>query len=60
MSNRTKIHKIKQAIKECDRYISKEGKRSDDLRPKEIKELLDWYISHKEKLILMLDELSNP
>ena len=46
--------KIREAIAECDSYIAKESSRDDDLRPDEIKKLLGWYFTHREKLIEML------
>lgn len=50
----TNRNKIIQAIAECDRYIALESKRSEDLRPIKIKQLLDWYIAHRVKLLSML------
>ena len=47
-------HKIKSAIIECDNYIAKEQPRSEALRPQETKDLLAFYINHREKLIEML------
>lgn len=52
MSNRSKIT---QAIADCNRYIALEGARSADLRPADIQKLLDWYIAHRAKLLLMLE-----
>lgn len=47
--------KILDAIADCDRYIAKESARSADLRPVKIQELLDWYIGHRAKLVVMLE-----
>lgn len=50
------IRSIKNAIADCNRYITKESARAADLRPAEITKLLDWYIAHRAKLLAMLDE----
>jgi hypothetical protein len=42
--------RIKESIKECDRYIALESPRSEDLRPQEIKDLLAFYIAHRANL----------
>lgn len=46
---------VESAIKQCDRYIDKEGSRSADLRPAQTQKLLDWYIQHRSKLQGMLE-----
>jgi len=51
--------RIAKAINECDRYIAKEGPRDPELRPPDIKKLLDFYIEHRESLVSMLDEINN-
>jgi hypothetical protein len=51
MDNQTRL-KIKRAIADCDTYIAKESLRADDLRPLETQKLLEWYIAHREKLIV--------
>lgn len=53
MSESTR-NKILRAINECDRYITKESARADDLRPLEIQERLAYYRAHRQKLIGML------
>lgn len=50
--------KIIESIAECDRYIAREEARSADLRPPEIAQRLEWYKTHREKLIRMLEELA--
>lgn len=49
-----KIRRIKQAIAECDVFISKESIRNPKLRPKDIQQHLDFCINHREKLKAML------
>ena len=45
---------INEAIAQCNTYIAKESARAADLRPAETQKLLDWYYSHRAKLIEML------
>lgn len=51
----SQVRKVQEAIRECDRYIAKEGSRSEDLRPVEIQKLLAWYIAHRAKLLSLLN-----
>lgn len=44
------IRRIRDAIAECERFISKEEARDPSLRPKEADDLLNFYISHKTAL----------
>ncbi len=53
--NKMQRQKIQSAIDDCNRYIAKESARSADLRPVDIAKLLDWYISHRAKLLAMLE-----
>ncbi len=53
--NESTRKKILSAISDCDRYIKKESTRSDDLRPAEIRQRLDYYINHRAKLAGMLE-----
>ena len=46
--------RIRQAIAECDLFISKESPRSADLRPADVAKLLAYYITHRAKLVEML------
>jgi len=46
---------LESALKETQRYIAKESARADDLRPLEVQELLEKYITHEAKLIKMLE-----
>ena len=46
--------KILAAIADCDRYITREERLSDDLRPAEVRERLAWYKQHRAKLQDML------
>ncbi|WP_434695200.1 hypothetical protein J3P89_18300 [Pseudomonas sp. Z1-14] len=48
------IRRIKDAIAECDRFISKEDVRNPSLRPSEATQLLSFYIEHKATLEGML------
>ena len=50
------INKIRSAIADCNSYIAKESARSEDLRPAETANLLQWYIAHRAKLLKMLEE----
>lgn len=55
MLTKEQTSRVFQAIAECDRYIAIESPRSADLRPVEIARLLDSYISHRAKLVGMLE-----
>jgi hypothetical protein len=46
--------RIMQAIKECDAFIAKEQPRNEALRPQEMKDLLAFYIAHRNKLQAMI------
>lgn len=48
------IQKIKSAIAECDRFISKEESRDASLRPADMQQHLDFCKTHKAKLEGML------
>ena len=48
------IRRIKDAIADCSRFITKEEIRNPALRPAETSELLDFYRSHKVTLEGML------
>ena len=48
--------RILQSIEECDRFITKEQPRREDLRPQEMKDLLAFYISHRAKLQAMITQ----
>lgn len=42
------------AIQDCNRYIAKEAGRNSELRPIDVQNRLNWYYSHREKLLSML------
>jgi hypothetical protein len=46
--------RIMQAINECDAFIAKEQPRNEALRPQEMKDLLAFYIAHRNKLQAMI------
>ena len=48
------VHRVHEAIAECDRYIAKEGPRNPDLRPEWAAKHLEFCKNHKAKLIAML------
>ena len=48
-------NKIKSALASTQRFIDLESKRSVDLRPLQVQDLLEWHIQHKKKLLSMLD-----
>lgn len=50
------VRRVKEAIAECDRYISLESPRSADLRPPEIAKRLEFYINHRAKLVTLIGE----
>lgn len=54
MLTKDQERRVIEAIAECDRYIAKEGPRNAELRPADAQQHLDFCISHREKLILML------
>lgn len=58
--DKIQTQKIQSAIDDCNRYIAKESARSADLRPVDIAKLLDWYISHRAKLLAMLEAAQLP
>lgn len=45
---------IRSAIADCNDYIAKESARSAELRPAQIAKLLEWYVTHRAKLLAML------
>jgi hypothetical protein len=47
--------RITQAIDECSRFIEREEKHSAALRPADIQKLLEFYYSHRIKLLGMLE-----
>jgi hypothetical protein len=47
--------RITQAIDECSRFIEREEKRNPDLRPADTQSLLEFYYSHRIKLLGMLE-----
>lgn len=46
--------KIKSALADTEKYIEKESKRDSSLRPKDVQDRLNWYMSHRDKLRSML------
>jgi hypothetical protein len=49
----SQIQRIKDAIRDCDRFIAK---REASSRPEEMLELLEWTRQHRVKLLEMLDQ----
>jgi hypothetical protein len=47
--------RITQAIDECSRFIDREEARNAALRPADTQSLLDFYYSHRIKLLGMLE-----
>jgi predicted nucleic acid-binding Zn ribbon protein len=58
MNTQEKARRIRLAIADCDRFIAIESPRSEDLRPQDAKEYLEFCIAHKERLIAMLHDLA--
>lgn len=55
MSN-DQIIRVKQAIAECDAFITKESQRPAYTRPADMQKHLDFCIAHKSRLIEMIGE----
>jgi hypothetical protein len=49
------VKKIENEILNCDRYIQKESRCSSDIRPEKVQNILNQTISHREKLISLLN-----
>lgn len=49
------FHQIRGGIKECERFIELESKRSADLRPASVTQHLEFCKRHKIKLQQVLD-----
>jgi hypothetical protein len=45
---------ILSAIGDCNRYIAKESARADDLRPADVQKRLEWYRTHRARLLAMV------
>jgi hypothetical protein len=54
MTTQEQKRRIIEAIAECDRYIEREGKRIESLRPESEKKHLNFCLSHRAKLNEML------
>lgn len=55
MSN-DQIIRVKQAIAECDAFITKESQRPAYTRPADMQKHLDFCIAHKSRLLKMIGE----
>lgn len=58
MTAESRIHRIRQSIAECERFIAKEGPRDAALRPADMQKALDHAIAHRARLLAMLDKLA--
>lgn len=52
--NKEQITRVKQAISECDAFITKESQRPAATRPADMQKHLDFCIAHKARLLGMI------
>lgn len=52
--NKEQIARVKQAISECDAFITKESQRPAATRPADMQKHLDFCIAHKARLLGMI------